>query len=223
MCKELVRLTTQDVGKAIPITDTIIISEKFGVTNLSVVKLIDKYIDDIEQFGKLTSFQMTRDNSQRSYKCYELNEMQFSLLVMYMKNTKLARDYKIKFVKAFFLMKNELQARQETRHIGIEARNKLTDMIKNKVDEEGNFKKFAYSNYSKLVYKKVIGKNVKKIKEERNLKKSDNLRNFLTIEELEKVQELESKIASYIEMRKDLNNNDKEIYNEVKKYIESIS
>ena len=109
----------------------------------------------------------------------------------------------------------------ETRHIGIIARRSLTDAIKNYVTDESKFKSFAYSTYSKLVYKKVLGKTVKKIKEERNLKVEDNLRNFLTIIELEKVQELESKIATYIEFTDNSDKTDKEIYNEVKKYIEN--
>jgi len=222
MCKDLIRLTTQNVSKAIPVTDSLIVSEKFKVTHLSVIKLIEKHSDDIENFGKLTSFQMTRDFSQRTSKYYELNEMQFSLLVMYMKNTGIAREYKIKFVKGFFLMRNELQVRQETRRLSITIRKSLTDTIKNKVNEEGNFKKFAYGNYSKLVMKKILGKTVKKIKEERGLKEKDNLRNFLSIDELEKVQDLESKIAGYIEMRTDITRDDKEIYQEVKKYIETI-
>lgn len=217
---ELVRLSTNDVSKAIPVTDSNIIAEKFEVSHISVVKLIEKYSDDLKRFGKLTSFQMTRDNSQRSSKFYELNEMQFSLLVMYMKNTKIAREFKIKFVEAFFLMKNELQARNETRYIGKSVRKELTDTIKNKVKEDGNFKRFAYGNYSKLVYKKVLGMTVKKAKEQRGLKEKDNIRNFLTIDELKQVQELESKIAYYIEMRTDLTDDDKEVYSEVKKYIE---
>lgn len=216
MCKELVRLTTQDVSKAIPITDTKIISEKLNLKHHSVTRLIRNYEEDFKEFGEV-GFEI-----QGKEKVYLINEQQFTLLVTYFKNTDIVREYKKRFVKAFFIMKNELQVRQETRHIGVKIRKSLTDTIKNKVDEDTTFKKFAYSNYSKLVYKKVIGKTVKKIKEERGLKKKDNLRDFLTMEELEKVQELESKIAFYIEMRKDLTGNDKEIYQEVKKYIESL-
>ena len=220
MCKELVRLNTQDVSKAIPVTTTIIISEKYGITNLSVTKLIDKYKEDFEVFGKLVSFQMTSDNSQRSFKSYELNEEQFYLLVTYMKNTEIARKYKIEFIKAFSFQRKELLARVNTRHLGKPKRLNLTDSIRDCVTDESNFKKFAYSNYSKLVYKKVLGKDVKKAKEERGLKEKDNLRDFLTIEELEKVQDLESKIATYIEFTDNNGKTDKEIYQDVKTYIE---
>lgn len=216
MCKDLVRLTTQDVGKAIPITDSKIIAEKLELQHHTVTRLMRKYESDFKEFGEV-GFEI-----QGKEKVYLINEMQFTLLVTYFKNTDLIREYKKKFVKAFYFMKNELQARRETRNIGVSIRKSLTDTIKNKVDEEGNFKKFAYSNYSKLVYKKVLGKQVKKAKEERGLKEKDNIRNFLTLEELQKVQELESKIAFYIEMRKDLIENDKEIYKEVKKYLDNI-
>lgn len=215
---DLVRLTTQDVGKAIPITDTSIIAEKFEVKHLSVVKLIEKYKNDIETFGKLTSFEMSRD-TQRKSKGYILNEMQFSLLVMYMKNTERARIFKIKFVEAFFFMKNEIQVRKEIRHIGINARKSLTDSIKLNLDENTNFKKFAYSNYSKLVYKKVLGKTVKKAKEEIGLTSKDNIRNHFSIEQLEEVQKIESKIATWIEAWKDLEMSDKEIYAKIKEKL----
>lgn len=217
MCRELVRLTTEDVSRGIPVTDSEIISRVLNIEHHSVTRLLRKYENDFLEFGEL-GFEI-----QGKSKKYIINEQQFTLLITYFKNTELVRKYKKEFVKAFFLMKNELQARQETRHIGVMARKSLTDTIKNKVDDGTNFKKFAYGNYSKLVYKKVLGKTVKKIKEERNLKKSDNLRDFLSIEELEQVQELESKIAFYIEMRKDLTDNDKEIYQEVKKYVDSIT
>ncbi|MGL5380110.1 Rha family transcriptional regulator [Clostridium sp.] len=222
MNNELVRLKTDDVSKAIPITDTLVISEKFKVQHDSITRLIEKYSIDLEKYGKLKGFEILRDNKQRSISGYELNEMQFMLIVMYMKNTEIAREWKMRFVEAFFLMRSELLARRETRIIGKQIRRNLTDTIKCKVDGDTNFKKFAYSNYSKLVYKKVFGIKVDKIKEVKGLSKNDNIRDFLTIEELEKVQDLESKIATYIEMRKDLSNNDKEIYAEVKKYVDSI-
>ena len=214
MCKELVRLNTQDVSKAIPITDSKIISEKLSLSHHSVTRLIRKYEDDFNQFGQV-GFEI-----QGKEKIYFLNEPQFTLLVTYFKNTDLVREYKIKFVEAFMFMKNELMNRTETRNIVKAKRKELTDTIKNCVTDEGNFKKFAYSTYSKLVYKKVLGKDVKKAKEERGLKEKDNIRNFLTIEELEKVQELESKIATYIEFTDNSNKTDKEIYQDVKNYIE---
>ena len=220
MCKELVRLNTQDVSKAIPVTNSLIISEKYGVSHKSVTNILRKYKKDFEEFGELEHFKNALENATRETMVFNLNEEQFYLLVTYMKNTEIARKYKIEFIKAFSFYKKELLVRINTRHLVKEKRLNLTDSIKNCVTDDGNFKKFAYSTYSKLVYKKVLGKDVKKSKEERGLKEKNNLRDFLTIEELEKVQDLESKIATYIEFTDNNGKTDKEIYQDVKTYIE---
>ncbi len=175
---------------------------------------------DFEEFLELEHFKNALENATRETMIFNLNEEQFYLLVTYMKNTEIARKYKIQFVKAFSFHKKELMFRINTRHLVKDNRKSLTDSIKNFVTDEGNFKKFAYSTYSKLVYKKVLGKDVKKSKEERGLKEKDNIRDFMTIEELEKVQELESKIATYIEFTDNNGKTDKEIYQDVKTYIE---
>ncbi len=213
---DLVKLMTQDVSNAIPVTDTIIISEKFNVTNLSVVKLIEKYKDDFEDLEKLTSFEMTRELKQRTERAYLLNEEQFYLLVTYMKNTEIARKYKKEFVKQFSFMKKELMARAETRHIVKANRKLLTDTIKN-VIPEGNFKNYAYGNYTRLIYKKLFGKTVKELKEIFKVKEGGNLRDYFTLEQLEKIQEIESHIASIIEY--DKTNDEKIVYEKVKDYL----
>lgn len=219
MCKDLVRLTTQDVSESIPITDSKIIADKFELQHHTITRLIRKYEKDFTEFGKV-GFEIQALKSGQGEKVYLINEMQFTLLVTYLRNSPKVTEYKKKFVKAFFLMKNELQARQETRHIGISVRKSLTDSIKENVNDDGNFKNYAYSNYSKLVYKKVLGKQVKKIKEDLGLSKNDNIRNYLTIEQLEEVQRIESKIAMYIETLKDMDLSDKETYEKIKIMLE---
>ena len=218
---ELVQLTTQDVSKAIPVTNSSVISKLYEVEHLSITKLIDKYEKDFEEFGELTSFQMTPEKGQRTVKAYCLTEDQFFLLVTFMKNTDIARKAKVQFVKAFSFMKKELLARTETRKIGKVARLSITDAIKNHVSPDGNFKKFAYGNYSKLVYKRVLGIDVKHAKELRKVPENGNLRDYLTIEELDKVQSLESKIAGFIEISDTTGKDDKQIYKMVKEWIDT--
>ena len=216
---ELVRLTTQDVGKGIPITDTLIIAEKYQVSHKSVTNIIRKYKKDFEEFGVLEHFKNALETKKETM-IFLLNEQQFYLLVTYMKNTEIARFYKKEFVKAFMFQRKELTARLQTRHISVFVRKNLTDTIKKCVTDEGNFKNWAYSTYSRSVYKKVLGKDVKKAKAERNVKEKENIRDYLTIEELEKVQDLESKIATFIEFTDTSNMTDKEVYAMVKSHIE---
>ena len=221
MCKDLVRLTTQDVSKAVLITDSKIVSNEMDKTHKNVTNLINKYKKDIEGFGKVVSEIRPLPSGQKE-KIYLLNEQQVTFIITLMRNNSKVVLFKKKLVEAFYLMKNELQARQETRHISKSKRVNFTDSIKQNVIGEGNFKNYAYSNYTKLVYKKVIGTTVKKYKQKNNIPKQSNIRDYFTIDQIEQVQELESKIATYIEMRKDTGETDKEIYQEVKKYLEKL-
>lgn len=132
------------------------------------------------------------------------------------RNTPEVREFKKKLVKAFFAMASELQARVNTRHLGVGFRKDLTDSIKTNVKDSTNFKYYAYSNYSKLAYKKALGKDVKTLKSERNVPENANLRDYLTIDELEIVQAIESKIALIIEISDTLGKSDKEIYQIIK-------
>jgi Rha family phage regulatory protein len=217
---ELVRLTTQDVGRAIPITDTLIVSKVFGIEHKSLLKLIKTYENEIKSIAPIRDFKSTIGEGRKSITAYELTEEQFSFLIMLTRNSEKAVAFKLLFVKEFYRMKKELQVRQETRHIGISTRKTLTESIKNYVTDESNFKNFAYSTYTKLVYKKIIGKDVKKIKEERGVKEGQNVRDYFAIEELEKIQDLESKIATFIEFTDTNGKTDKEIYAMVKEHLE---
>jgi phage regulator Rha-like protein len=221
---DLVSLTTQDVGKAIPITNTLIVAKKLGIEHKSVIQLVRKYKSDFEEFGQVTFEMRLIKHKLRNQKTEIalLNESQFMVLITYSKNTENARYWKRQFVKQFMNMRIELMVRKETRHIGINVRKTMTDSIKLNVDENTNFKKFAYSNYSKLVYKKVLGKTVKKAKEEIGLTTKDNIRNHFSVEELERVQKIESKIATWIEAWKDLEMTDKEVYAKIKEKIDTI-
>ena len=226
--KHIVQLTTQDVTSAMPVTTSLIIANEFGKRHDHVLRDIKKLTEEIEEvekddpkFGESyfveESSYVNQQNKEQPM--YLINEDFWMLLVMGY-NGKKALQIKTGFIKAFKLMKNELTARTETRHIGKAIRFSLTDAIRDHVAPEGNFKKFAYSNYTKLVYKKVLGMDVKTAKEKRGMVEGDNLRDFLTIPELEKVQAMESKIAVFIEMSDTTGKNDKEIYQMVKEWMD---
>lgn len=221
---ELVQLTTADVSKAIPVTTSRNVAKKFERNHQHVLRNIRELILDISDMstsGHIYFCEESQyiDSTGRKQTEYLMNESFFMLLAMGFKGKK-ALEFKTKFIKAFTLMRTELLARVETRGIGKEARLSITDAINSHVSPEGNFKKFAYGNYTKLVYKRVLGMDVKHAKEARGVPESGNLRDYLTIEELNRVQDLESKIAGFIEVSDTEGKNDKEIYQMVKKWID---
>lgn len=217
---QLVRLTTQDVSKAIPITTSIIIAEKIDYPHFQITRLIEKHIDDFLEFGTI-DFESHLLNS-KSVKSYLLNENQFILLVTYLRTSKKnikVMDLKKEVVRQFSFMKKELLARSQTRFITKNTRLSLTESIQNNL-HEGNFKSYAYSNYTRLIYKKMFGKSVKEIKEHFKLTEKDNLRDYLTISELEQLQKIESDIATIIQYEK--SEDEKEVYEKVKKYLNDL-
>lgn len=221
---EIVSLTTADVSRAIPITTSRMVAKYFDKEHAKVTGSIRELLNDIKDDAENGAIYFCdtveyTDAQNRKQTEYRMNEQFFLLLVMGFTGKKALR-IKTAFVREFYRMRSELLARTETRKIGKAARISITDAIRDHVSPEGNFKKFAYGNYTKLVYKRVLGMDVKHAKEARGVPESGNLRDYLTIEELDRVQDLESKIAGFIEVSDTDGKNDKEIYQMVKKWID---
>jgi len=218
--QHLVTLNTQDITKASPITTSRLISTEFSKRHGDVIRKIESLIkDDSAEFftERKTASSDYTDDSGKSNKEYSLNRDQFMFVVMGFTGSK-ANVMKTQFIKAFNLMEHELIIRSDTRLIGKTVRHSLTDSIKSKLDENTAHKKYAYSNYTKLIYKIALGTTVKKYKEKHRIAKDDNVRNHLSINQLDSVQSLESKVASYIEAFKELLS-DKEIYEKIKEML----
>lgn len=216
---ELVKLTTQDVGKGIIRANSLEVAEHFKKSHKNVLQNIRNLTAENPALKKMFLEDTFITERGKEVTMYYMNRDGFSLLCMGFTGSK-ALEWKIKYIEAFNFMEREHKARLQTRHIGIMARKVLTETIKKCVTDEGNFKKFAYGTYTKLVYKKIIGKDVKKIKEERKVKENENVRDYFTIEELDKIQDLESKIATFIEFTDTNGKTDKEIYAMVKEHLE---
>ena len=69
----------------------------------------------------------------------------------------------------------------------------------------------AYSTYTDIVYRTVFGKTAKQLREEYGIDKKANLRDYFTVEELEKVQSIEMIISGLVNCGWG--------YNEIKEFI----
>jgi Rha family phage regulatory protein len=224
---ELVQLTTADVSRAIPVTTSRMVSLEFEKEHSKVVRSIKDLIEGLGDNAKSGGIYLCEeidyiDAQNRKQSEYQMNEQFFMLLVMGFTGSK-ALKIKNVFVREFYRMRSELLARKETRFICKTKRLNLTDSIRDHVSPVGNFKKFAYGNYTKLVYKRILGMDVKHAKEARKVPENGNLRDYLTIDELDRVQELESKIAGFIEISDTTGKDDKAVYAMVKTYVDSLT
>ena len=151
-------------------------SEEFRVHNF----VQSNYIN--EQGHKQTMFYLTRDG--------------FTLLAMGYTGEK-AMKFKEAYIKQFNTMEKALFSKIKEREKGIAVRQALTKAIQQS-DENERMHGHAYSTYTDVIYKSLFGKNAKQLREEYGIEKKDNLRDYLTAEELQKVQDAEMLVSSLI-------------------------
>lgn len=133
----------------------------------SVQRLIEKYQKDLSEFGKVR-FEITplkESKTKQNRKIYLLNEQQTTLLMTYMKNTPVVREFKKALVKEFFEMRKFIMERHTAEWVESRKQSKLnrkaqTDAVKELVEyAQANGSKNAtryYSIYSKLA-DKIVG------------------------------------------------------------------
>lgn len=98
---EIIKLTNGN-----PVVDSIIIAEGVQVQHKNVVELTRKYISDFQAFGPL-AFETRKGKAlpqggfAKSTEVALFNENQAMLLFTYLKNTEIARTFKIRLVQAF--------------------------------------------------------------------------------------------------------------------------
>lgn len=151
------------------------------------------------------------------YPQYELTRDGFSLLVMGFTGSK-ALEWKLKYIEAFNEMERELkrlfEERKRTeieRAKGIIIRHVLTDTIKMKIADSPN-KKFAYPNYTKLIYRTIFGKSLKELQAGFGVKPKETVRDYMTAEQLKEVESMEMLVSSLINLGMS--------YDEIKSFIQ---
>lgn len=187
--------------------------EKLTTTSLKVAEKFEKQHKDVlENIRNLTAensaakfFNETTYKSRgKEYPMFEMDRDGFSLLVMGFTGEK-ALKWKIDYINAFNFMEKILKSRiqverqqwQIERDKGVVIRHILTDTIKMKIADSPN-KRFAYPNYTNLIYKTLFRKTAKELEEEYGVKSKENLRDFFTGNDLAQVQSMEMLVSSLI-------------------------
>jgi phage regulator Rha-like protein len=153
---ELVYLKADDV-----FTDSMVIANGTENQHKSVVAIIKKYRRDFEGIGQLrfSDLKSTNPKGGRPTKVYWLNEEQAMLLVTYLDNNEIVRNFKKNLVHQFvemrkFIAERHTQAWVETRQQGKITRKAETDVIQELVayaKEQGStHSNMLYMTYSKL-------------------------------------------------------------------------
>ena len=179
--------------KAQPYTTPEVIAANTGIKRRSVIDLIVRNKEELEQFGILR-FEIVKINGRgRPRKIYHLNEQQATLLLTFLDNTPQIKAFKVALVKQFYEMRDELTKRNVNRAIEKPVKKTLMDCIK----KWKYASKYAYSNINRLLIKGATGLSINALKKERGDAKA--ALDLLTSQEQEKYKQLEQKVIAYIE------------------------
>lgn len=182
-----------------PFTTSKIIAEYGKVKHHAVQQMISTYEKDLKEFGVI-AFQMRKPentNGGRPEKIYKLNEQQATLLISYMQNTEPVREFKKTLVKQFYLMKRELTRRTISREKAKDRRNALTEALDRLPPSP--HKAMKYKHYTDLVYKIVFDKNTKQLRQQYGISDKETPRDYLSVEDIRKVEKVENEIAVLID------------------------
>lgn len=194
-------------------TTSKIIAQGTNKQHRSVQKIISTYENDFKEFGQvrfeITPVKYARGTNEE--KIYLLNEQQATLLMTYLRNNEVVRQFKKRLVDQFFKMRDFIRERntidwQQTRVGGKVTRLQETDVIKQLAEYA---KQQGSSNSDKLylVYSKLAKTVVK------------NKRDELTVNELNTLNLVESIILQTIQIDMSIDMDYKQIYQDCKNRI----
>lgn len=134
----------------------------------------------------------------------------FTLLVMGYSGEK-AMKFKLAYIKQFNAMEKLLQGKLMEREKGIAVRQSLTKAIQQSAENE-RLHGHAYSTYTNCIYKVLFGMNANQLRENLGIGKKENVRDYLTEEQLKEVQSMECLVSGLVDCGWD--------YDKIKSFIE---
>lgn len=92
------------------VTTSVVIAEHTGVQHQAFIKLVRKYLGDLEAFGRVGFSLQPFDTAggRQVREIATLNEQQATMAIAFMRNSEIVRSFKIALVKKFFEMRAEL-------------------------------------------------------------------------------------------------------------------
>lgn len=196
-------------GKEVTVATSLDVAETFEKEHRRVLQDI-RDLKCSEEFRLHNFVQSSYINEQgRNQSMFIMTRDGFTLLAMSYTGEK-AMKFKEAYINQFNQMEELLKGKLIEREKGIAVRQSLTKAIQQSSENE-RMHGHAYSTYTDIVYRTVFGKTAKQLREEYGIDKKANLRDYFTVEELEKVQSIEMIISGLVNCGWG--------YNEIKEFI----
>ena len=196
-------------GKEVTVVTSLDVAETFEKEHRRVLQDI-RDLKCSEEFRLHNFVQSSYINEQgRNQSMFIMTRDGFTLLAMSYTGEK-AMKFKEAYINQFNQMEELLKGKLIEREKGIAVRQSLTKALLQSSENE-RMHGHAYSTYTDIVYRTVFGKTAKQLREEYGIDKKANLRDYFTVEELEKVQSIEMIISGLVNCGWG--------YNEIKEFI----
>lgn len=175
------------------------VAETFGKEHYHVIEDIREIASKIStpEFSGLFYETEYKASNGKKNPMYYMNRDGFTLLVMGYTGEK-AMQFKLAYIKQFNAMEKALIGKIKEREKGIAVRQALTKAIQQS-GENDRMHGHAYSTYTDLIYKTVLGKSAKQLRDEFKIGKQDNLRDLFSAEELAKVKSVEMVVSGLVD------------------------
>ena len=186
--------------------------ERVGCTSLDVAETFGKehknVLRDIRELGCSEKFNRLNfepisytDTMNRKQDAVAMTRDGFTLLVMGYTG-ELAMKFKEGYIKQFNAMEAALRGKLIEREKGIAVRQALTKALQQS-NEDNRMHGHAYSTYTNCIYKVLFGIDAAQLREKFGIKKSDNLRDCFSPEELRAVQSMECLVSGLVDCVKE--------------------
>ena len=100
------------IDAGLPVTSSKTIADNTSNNHASIIKLIRKYVSDFEYFGRVDFKSIRQERGGHPIEYAILNEQQATLLLTYLRNSDIVREFKKRLVAAFYELRNQGQAKQ---------------------------------------------------------------------------------------------------------------
>lgn len=189
------------------------VAETFGKEHARVMRDI-RELECSEEF-RVGNFAETKytDSHNRKQPMYIMSRDGFTLLVMGYTG-KEAMVFKETYIKQFNAMERILKEKYVEREKGIAVRQALTKSLQLSQENE-RMHGHAYSAYTNCIYKTILGKDAKHLREQYGIGKKDNLRDCFAVEELKAVESMECLVSGLVDCGWD--------YDKIKSFIENAN
>jgi Rha family phage regulatory protein len=190
--------SSNDLDVAVAFTNSRLVAERFGKRHADVMRSISAQIkynkenqmdDFTERNFALSSY---KDSTGKPNAFYEMTEDGFLSIAMSFTG-KEAQKIRVILIQEFRKLERELSTRRSTRELGIASRNRLTKAIQETY--HGDKIGFKIKAHTDLAYTAVLGMNAKKFRETHGISANENIRPYLSADNIHKLDECEAAIA----------------------------